>query len=644
MLYESVVDYFKASGIYIKDTKQMMLDTSVLKNINSYLPSGIYSFHCVDFVCSIGDTLPPFFILEDNSGDYQLIEKTKAGFRFVSGSDGRTGFISNPIGLRVIYFNKQVAENNVKDTYNLLMRMSPKVAYLSSFLLFFTLLSPLYSNIFNTRLIYSDTFNSVLYISMVFIIFLGMEVSARIFLSHKSSIKTRHNNIILNDFYISLLKNSKCHDVIVKIKLLDSSINAIWKVGPLLLMDLVIIITLTTCILFLLGKYGIILTMYYVLFSILCIKIRFDNYNDNYAGMEYAVEKMSVLNILELNKLESRLILPVSLSGYMKKKILHEENNKFKVNTNNHYWDELIKANSFVSMVVMFSICYFAVSEGLIGIGSIIAIMVINSRLSASVTSLITKVFSFLIYRDHVLKSLSVIYKEKCKTDGFYINDITGIVLENYVSNIAATTLDKEISMAFFPGDVVGVLGPSGSGKTTFLKSLSGANFDYSGDIIISSVSTRKLSQAFFAEAMVYYSAQSCFFKGSLRENFNLHGVVDNNSIARIIKESGVNIDSTLFDDVDANELPLSNGEKQKLKLCMIFESKKKVILLDEPTCFLSVDDGIKIMSDLLSSNRDAIVFIATHDPSLFDFMNKKICPSSLPTSLNPSKINIGLI
>ncbi|VEA07263.1 ABC transporter ATP-binding protein [Salmonella enterica subsp. salamae] len=52
---------------------------------------------------------------------------------------------------------------------------------------------------------------------------------------------------------------------------------------------------------------------------------------------------------------------------------------------------EMIKANSFVSMIVMFISSYFAVVSGTLTTASIIAIMIINSRLSGALVGGINK-------------------------------------------------------------------------------------------------------------------------------------------------------------------------------------------------------------------------------------------------------------
>ncbi|EIS4192355.1 hypothetical protein LZS21_004768, partial [Salmonella enterica] len=311
----------------------------------------------------------------------------------VKGVSKKNGVIVNPDfnGVRIIYFHKQVAEKTVDETYNDLIKLSPKTTWISSFLLIFAFLSPLYSNIFNTRLIYSDTFNSVLYITIIFLVFLGAEIIIRHHLHNITSYKVCNNNIWLNDFYLFLLKNSKAKDISIKLRMVELSLNAIWHGMSMILMDALIIFFFSLCIIFMLGYYSLFLLIYYTVIFALCVKLRLDNYTQTYMGLEYSVEKMALYNVLEVNRIQAKYLYPLNLAEYLKQKILREENNKIKINDCNHKWDELIKANSFLSLVVMYSCCYFAVSKDFIGIGSIIAVMIINARLSGALTSVVSR-------------------------------------------------------------------------------------------------------------------------------------------------------------------------------------------------------------------------------------------------------------
>ncbi|ELF2408521.1 hypothetical protein RBL28_003688, partial [Salmonella enterica] len=387
MLSEALYDYFKYHGISMQIAKgQIKSDALTLSNINSYLPLGIYTYKVNDFIYQCDNSLPSIFIAELFSDEFVVMKKEGNS---VKGVSKKNGVIVNPDfnGVRIIYFHKQVAEKTVDETYNDLIKLSPKTTWISSFLLIFAFLSPLYSNIFNTRLIYSDTFNSVLYITIIFLVFLGAEIIIRHHLHNITSYKVCNNNIWLNDFYLFLLKNSKAKDISIKLRMVELSLNAIWHGMSMILMDALIIFFFSLCIIFMLGYYSLFLLIYYTVIFALCVKLRLDNYTQTYMGLEYSVEKMALYNVLEVNRIQAKYLYPLNLAEYLKQKILREENNKIKINDCNHKWDELIKANSFLSLVVMYSCCYFAVSKDFIGIGSIIAVMIINARLSGALTS-----------------------------------------------------------------------------------------------------------------------------------------------------------------------------------------------------------------------------------------------------------------
>ncbi|EDQ7501088.1 ATP-binding cassette domain-containing protein, partial [Salmonella enterica subsp. enterica serovar Oranienburg] len=478
-------------------------------------------------------------------------------------------------------------------------------------------------------------------------VFLGAEIIIRHHLHNITSSRVCSNNIWLNDFYLFLLKNSNAKDISIKLRMVELSLNAIWHGMALILMDCLIVFFFSLCITFMLGYYSLFLLIYYVVIFALCVKLRFDNYTQTYKGLEYAVEKMALYNILEVNRVQTKYLFPLNLAEYLKQKINREENNKIKINDCNHKWDELIKANSFLSLVVMYSCCYFAVSKDFIGIGSIIAVMIINARLSGALTSVVSRFFVHKVNREHLINALSAIYNDKNKFDGVYINKITGISLNDFSVQISGRNLINQVTMNFVPGDIVGIFGPSGSGKTTFLKAVAGECLDYSGDIMISSVSAKELSREFYSENISYYSPDSCFYKGTLRDNFALYGVNDSYICADILKKINVNANSIILDETEANDLPLSNGEKQRLKLFMTLQSRKKIILLDEPTSFMPSIDSKSFLSKLVSEHKDSIIFIATHEQSLKDIINKSIdlggeCGKS--GKRVPSKINVGFV
>ncbi|EFS2651468.1 ATP-binding cassette domain-containing protein [Salmonella enterica] len=652
MLFHSLKIYFSREGIGFNDADARgdCSQSLILRNINNFLPESVYFWEVHDFIYEEGMYLPHNFIVESIPGDFSVIDASNDNLIKIS-KNGIDVYNSSLNGRRVIYFQKKISERPASEISDLLERMAPKTGYLSAFLIVFAVMSPLYSNIFNTRLVYSDSFNSVLFISVIFIAFLLLEVVLRHHLHGITVRKIRANNIFLNDYYVSLLKISKCRDVSIKIRMIDLSSGALWSGKPLLVMDFIILMLFLIAVILMLGLYSIPLLVYYAIYALLCLRIRFKNYKNTCADMEYSSEKNAVFHLLEINKFLISFYNRISIFDYVRQKTIKEEDNKIKININNHHWDELVKGNSFISMIIMYFSCYFSVSNGELGVGSIIAIMIINSRLSASITSISARYFSLKIYRDHVLTSLSACYKDLNRGSKIYIDNVSNVKINNLSVSLSGKLLIDNMNLTFKPGDVVGIYGRSGSGKTTLLKIISGLIDGFSGEVTISGVSVNELSRDFFSDYTSFYSSSS-FIKGSLRDNFLSNGVNDTSKINEVMINSISNctISSTLYDDIEANDAGFSNGEKQKIQLGIMVKENSKIIFLDEPTSFLPAKDGYRVVSEIIKNNKKAIIFVATHDSSLINLMTRKINLDvgsesfSVNQNNNGSTINVGLL
>ncbi|ELD5872897.1 ATP-binding cassette domain-containing protein [Escherichia coli] len=131
-----------------------------------------------------------------------------------------------------------------------------------------------------------------------------------------------------------------------------------------------------------------------------------------------------------------------------------------------------------------------------------------------------------------------------------------------------------------------------------------------------------------FEKEIAFYDTSCQFFSGSLRFNFNLHGIYANDRILELINQCcpGLAVDSSILDEGDAASLNLSAGERQKLMIAMILEKKPSLIILDEPTAFMPDHEGLAFVQNLIKSHKDAIFFIATHDQRI-----KQLSTTSIP-------------
>lgn len=149
------------------------------------------------------------------------------------------------------------------------------------------------------------------------------------------------------------------------------------------------------------------------------------------------------------------------------------------------------------------------------------------------------------------------------------------------------------------------LLGPNGSGKSTLLYLIYGILKPDRGYIEVlgkePSAEMRRKEVYMLEEKLVFLERSKVIefveFMKSLR--------YFNDEILYIIKEFGIDINSKVYQ--------LSSGQRRLLKLAFAFASNAKVLLLDEPTSNLDIDNAKKILSRI--KNYNGTIIFASHDP-----------------------------
>ena len=88
-------------------------------------------------------------------------------------------------GKKIFLFKKKPLITDEFDLFNKFINMTPRVGLWSLPLVLFALLSPFYSNIFNSRLVYSDSVLSFFFISSIFIFLMVLEMTIKSFIYDK---------------------------------------------------------------------------------------------------------------------------------------------------------------------------------------------------------------------------------------------------------------------------------------------------------------------------------------------------------------------------------------------------------------------------------------------------------------------------
>jgi tungstate transport system ATP-binding protein len=193
----------------------------------------------------------------------------------------------------------------------------------------------------------------------------------------------------------------------------------------------------------------------------------------------------------------------------------------------------------------------------------------------------------------------------------FAINNLTKIYGGRKVLDIPELYLDK--------GKVCGLLGPNGSGKTTLLEILSFLLFPTTGEILYDSrkvVFSETILQQLRRE-VVMVEQQPILFTTSVRKNVEFGLRIRKAPRERRRRMIDEVLDLVRMRDfAEASAHRLSGGETQRVAIARALACSPEVILFDEPTANVDIENQITIENILRDINveQGISVIFATHN------------------------------
>lgn len=189
----------------------------------------------------------------------------------------------------------------------------------------------------------------------------------------------------------------------------------------------------------------------------------------------------------------------------------------------------------------------------------------------------------------------------------------------------------SDISMQVESGNVHGVIGPNGAGKTTFFNCLAGTNKATSGTILFEDQPIQDLHQ--FQRPAIgmgrSFQVTSLFADLSVMENLRLssqalrrgkgfifwravdHGDEDSSYARTILERVGLRGQ----DDTLAGAL--SHGQQRVLEVGMALMARPRLLLLDEPTSGMGIDDVPQMKELLLELRSECSILLIEHNIGL---------------------------
>ena len=177
----------------------------------------------------------------------------------------------------------------------------------------------------------------------------------------------------------------------------------------------------------------------------------------------------------------------------------------------------------------------------------------------------------------------------------------------------------KNVNLTIEDGELVSFLGPSGCGKTTVLR-LASRLYDYNkGQILIDGKDIAKIDTDSLFEKISIVFQDVGLFNTSIMENIR---VGNKNATDEEVKEAARLANCTDFIEalpeswntfVGENGSRLSGGERQRLSIARAFLKNAPIIILDEISASLDVENEMKIQESLNKLIKDKTVIIISH-------------------------------
>jgi len=191
----------------------------------------------------------------------------------------------------------------------------------------------------------------------------------------------------------------------------------------------------------------------------------------------------------------------------------------------------------------------------------------------------------------------------------------------------------SEVDFAVEEGQLHGLIGPNGSGKSTLLKCIAGAELPSGGRIRFLGRDITQATPSARARAglSLTFQVTSVFPELSVYDNVLLALQAQNPLMALTFSRTRAGLHARvveilaelrLADRGAAAAAALSHGEQQWLEIAMALASRPRLLLLDEPTGGMSVEERRATGALLVPLRRACSIVIVEHD---LDFI-REIC------------------
>lgn len=188
----------------------------------------------------------------------------------------------------------------------------------------------------------------------------------------------------------------------------------------------------------------------------------------------------------------------------------------------------------------------------------------------------------------------------------------------------------RNVSIRFQAGEIIGIWGENASGKTTLANLLLSNLLPSHGRIYLNGFANDTLSYKSINHHISYVGTSSNLFDISVRDNLliscdDIPDDVEIDNICKVLNlEQDIDCLPRKFDTILSENVKLSSGQIQKIKLARALLSKPDVLVLDEAFSNLDINVKSKTKSYLQRLRQEGkIILFISHDSDDYDICDR---------------------
>lgn len=299
-----------------------------------------------------------------------------------------------------------------------------------------------------------------------------------------------------------------------------------------------------------------------------------------------------------------------------------------------------LNATAFVQQAAQVMIVFygvFLISEGTVSMGALIAAVILTGRTLAPLAQLAQTLTRLNSARTSYRSLNELMQAENEHPDGRRWLSRPKLDGEITFDNVSFSYPDamietlKGVSFSIKPGEKVAILGRIGCGKSTIARLLLGLYQPSAGSVLIDGTDIRQIDPGDLRRNIGSVLQDIWLFSGSVRDNIAIGAVRARD--ADILDMSRIaGVDDFVARHPAGYDMPLaergeglSGGQKQAITLARALMGRPPILLMDEPTSSMDVQNEAAVIERLKPELGDRTVVIITHRTSLLDLVDRVI-------------------